>query len=105
MPTVRRLGDSAPAGLLGASPAEDWVGVATGRGAGVSWCPCRASRSLSPTAEPGTWFGDIALFDGLPRTHDADCPWRHHACWCVRKADFKELLSQPLRAVRRACCA
>ena len=22
-------------------------------------------------AEPGTWFGDIALFDGLPRTHDA----------------------------------
>ena len=22
--------------------------------------------------EPGVWFGDIALFDGLPRTHDAD---------------------------------
>ena len=21
--------------------------------------------------EPGTWFGDIALFDGLPRTHDS----------------------------------
>ena len=21
--------------------------------------------------EPGTWFGDIALFDGMPRTHDA----------------------------------
>ena len=29
--------------------------------------------------EPGTWFGDIALFDGLPRTHDADAHGRDHA--------------------------
>ena len=44
-------------------------------------------------AEPGTWFGDIALFDGLPRTHDADA---HGATTLlvVRKPDFKELLAQ-----------
>ena len=44
-------------------------------------------------AEPGTWFGDIALFDGLPRTHDADA---HGATTLlvVRKPDFKDLLAQ-----------
>jgi CRP-like cAMP-binding protein len=43
--------------------------------------------------EPGTWFGDIALFDGLPRTHDADA---HGATTLlvVRKTDFKALLAQ-----------
>ena len=29
--------------------------------------------------EPGTWFGDIALFDGLPRTHDANAHGDDHA--------------------------
>jgi CRP-like cAMP-binding protein len=43
--------------------------------------------------EPGTWFGDIALFDGMPRTHDANA---HGATTLlvVRKADFRELLAQ-----------
>jgi CRP-like cAMP-binding protein len=43
--------------------------------------------------EPGVWFGDIALFDGLPRTHDADAHGET-TLLCVRKADFKELLTQ-----------
>ena len=43
--------------------------------------------------EPGVWFGDIALFDGLPRTHDADAHGQT-TLLAVRKADFKELLSQ-----------
>ena len=42
--------------------------------------------------EPGVWFGDIALFDGLPRTHDADAHGQT-TLLCVRKPDFKELLS------------
>jgi CRP-like cAMP-binding protein len=43
--------------------------------------------------EPGTWFGDIALFDGLPRTHDANAHGET-TLLVVRKADFKELLAQ-----------
>ena len=43
--------------------------------------------------EPGTWFGDIALFDGLPRTHDADAHGPT-TLLVVRKPDFKELLAQ-----------
>jgi CRP-like cAMP-binding protein len=44
-------------------------------------------------AEPGIWFGDIALFDGLPRTHDADTHG-DTTLLCIRKPDFKELLHQ-----------
>ena len=56
-------------------------------------------------AEPGTWFGDIALFDGLPRTHDADA---HGATTLVvvRKPDFQELLRQHVElydALLRLC--
>ena len=43
--------------------------------------------------EPGTWFGDIALFDGLPRTHDASAHGET-TLLIVRKGDFKELLAQ-----------
>ena len=42
--------------------------------------------------EPGTWFGDIALFDGLPRTHDSNAHGET-TLLVVRKADFKELLA------------
>jgi len=43
-------------------------------------------------AEPGTWFGDIALFDGMPRTHDANAHGPT-TLLVVRKADFKDLLA------------
>ena len=89
--TVKRLGDGAPLAARG-TPAEDWVGVAKGavRVSSVSL----AGKQVSLTyVEPGTWFGDIALFDGLPRTHDATA---HGATTLliIRKADFRELLSQ-----------
>ena len=42
--------------------------------------------------EPGTWFGDIALFDGLPRTHDAHAHGET-TLLVVRKADFMHLLA------------
>jgi CRP/FNR family transcriptional regulator, cyclic AMP receptor protein len=86
---VRRLPDGAPLATRG-SPAEDWCGVALGavRISSVSMSGKQVSLTY---VEPGTWFGDIALFDGLPRTHDADA---HGATTLlsVRKADFKELL-------------
>jgi CRP-like cAMP-binding protein len=88
---VRRLPDGAPLASRG-SPAEDWCGVARGavRVSSVSMSGKQVSLTY---VEPGTWFGDIALFDGLPRTHDADA---HGATTLlsVRKGDFKDLLSR-----------
>jgi CRP/FNR family transcriptional regulator, cyclic AMP receptor protein len=88
---VRRLQDGAPLASRG-SPAEDWCGVAKGavRVSSVSMSGKQVSLTY---VEPGTWFGDIALFDGLPRTHDADA---HGVTTLlsVRKADFKDLLAQ-----------
>ena len=52
-----------------------------------------AGRQTTLTyAEPGTWFGDIALFDGLPRTHDAHAHG-DTTLLVVRKADFHALLA------------
>ena len=43
--------------------------------------------------EPGTWFGDISLFDGLPHTHDATTHGPT-TLLIVRKHDFNDLLSR-----------
>ncbi|MCV2348602.1 Crp/Fnr family transcriptional regulator [Paucibacter sp. Y2R2-4] len=86
---VRRLGDGALLTCRGEA-AEEWVGVALGavRISSVSL----AGKQIALTyVEPGTWFGDIALFDGLPRTHDA---YTHGSTTLlvVRKPDFRALL-------------
>jgi CRP/FNR family transcriptional regulator, cyclic AMP receptor protein len=87
---VRRVGDDALLSCRG-EPAEEWVGVAKGavRVSSVSL----AGKQVSLTyVEPGTWFGDIALFDGLPRTHDAHAHG-DTTILTVRKADFRALLA------------
>ena len=88
---VRRVDDGAMLSARGA-PAEEWCGVARGA-VRVSSVSLSGKQVTLTYVEPGTWFGDIALFDGLPRTHDADA---HGATTLlsVRKADFKELLQQ-----------
>ena len=88
---VRRLADGNPLATRG-SQAEEWCGVARGA-VRISSVSLSGKQVTLTYAEPGTWFGDIALFDGLPRTHDADA---HGATTmlAVRKPDFKELLSQ-----------
>ena len=66
---VRRLPDGGLVSVRGAT-ADEWCGVAKGavRIGSVSL----TGKPITLTyAEPGTWFGDVALFDGLPRTHDA----------------------------------
>jgi CRP-like cAMP-binding protein len=88
---VRRLADGALLSTRGA-PAAEWVGVASGA-VRVSSVSLSGKQVTLTYVEPGTWFGDIALFDGMPRTHDG------HAhgpttLLTVRKADFKDLLSQ-----------
>ena len=55
-------------------------------------------------AEPGIWFGDIALFDGLPRTHDADAHGQT-TLLLVRRARLPRAAGAARRAVRRAAAA
>ena len=89
--TVRRLGDGAPLASRG-TPAEDWCGVARGA-VRVSLVSLAGKQVTLTYCEPGVWFGDIALFDGLPRTHDADAHGET-TLLSIRKADFKDLLAQ-----------
>jgi hypothetical protein len=88
---VRRLRDGDAAGLA-RHAGQEWCGVALGA-VRISSVSLSGKQVTLTYAEPGTWFGDIALFDGLPRTHDADA---HGATTLlvVRKPDFKELLRQ-----------
>ncbi len=88
---VRRLADGDALAQRGA-PANEWIGVAAGA-VRVSSVSLAGKQVTLTYVEPGVWFGDIALFDGLPRTHDA------HAhgpttLLVVRKSDFRELLAQ-----------
>ena len=89
--TVRRLADGATLSARG-TPAEDWCGVARGA-VRVSSVSLAGKQVTLTYVEPGTWFGDIALFDGLPRTHDANAHGET-TLLVVRKADFRELLAQ-----------
>src|SRR5690606_33860886 len=72
--------------------AEEWIGVA--RGAVRVSTVSQTGKQVSLThVEPGVWFYDIALFDGMPGTHDASAHG-DTTLLVVRKPDFKELLSQ-----------
>ena len=89
--SLRRLGDGDSLASRGA-PAQEWCGVAAGA-VRISTVALSGKQLTLTYAEPGTWFGDIALFDGLPRTHDADAHGPTTLI-VVRKPDFKELLAQ-----------
>jgi CRP/FNR family transcriptional regulator, cyclic AMP receptor protein len=89
--TVRRLPDGASLASRG-TMAEDWCGVAKGA-VRISSVSLSGKQIALTYCEPGVWFGDIALFDGLPRTHDADAHGET-TLLTVHKADFKELLNQ-----------
>ena len=88
--TVRRLNDGALMSSRGA-PAEEWCGVAKGA-VRVSSVSLSGKQITLTYVEPGVWFGDISLFDGLPRTHDANAHGET-SLLVVRKPDFKQLLS------------
>lgn len=88
---VRRLTDGALLTARGAAP-DEWCGVAKGA-VRISSVSLSGKQITLTYAEPGTWFGDISLFDGLPRTHDANAHG-DTTLLVVRKADFRELLSR-----------
>ena len=88
---IRRYPDGVQIGTRGA-PAVDWVGVASGavRVSSVSF----SGKQITLTyVEPGTWFNDISLFNGLPHTHDATTHGPT-TLLIVRKHDFNDLLSR-----------
>ncbi|MBL8359316.1 MAG: Crp/Fnr family transcriptional regulator [Rubrivivax sp.] len=89
--TLRRMADGEQLASRGA-PAEHWCGVARGA-IRISSVSLSGKQVTLTYAEPGTWFGDIALFDGGPRTHDADA---HGATTVltVARAEFYALLQQ-----------
>jgi CRP/FNR family cyclic AMP-dependent transcriptional regulator len=72
-------------------PPEEWVACAKGA-VRVSSTSISGKQVTLTYVEPGVWFGDVSIFDGDRRTHDA---YAHGdtTTLCVAKADFKKILS------------
>jgi CRP/FNR family cyclic AMP-dependent transcriptional regulator len=72
-------------------PPEDWIACAKGA-VRVSSTSISGKQITFAYVEPGIWFGDVAIFDGDRRTHDA---YAHgdSTILCVAKADFRKILS------------
>jgi len=73
-------------------PPEEWIACA--RAAVRVSSTSMAGKQVTLTyVEPGIWFGDVAIFDGDRRTHDA---FAHGDCTilCVARADLMKILSR-----------
>jgi CRP/FNR family cyclic AMP-dependent transcriptional regulator len=72
-------------------PPEEWIACARGA-IRVSSTSISGKQITLAYVEPGIWFGDVAIFDGDRRTHDA---YAHgdSTILCVAKADFKKILA------------
>jgi CRP-like cAMP-binding protein len=73
-------------------PPEEWIACARGA-VRVSSTSISGKLITLTYVEPGIWFGDVAIFDGDRRTHDA---YAHGdtTVVCVAKADFRKILAQ-----------
>ena len=71
-------------------PPEEWMACALGA-VRVSSTSISGKQITLTYVEPGIWFGDVSIFDGDRRTHDA---YAHGdtTVLCVAKADFKKIL-------------
>ncbi len=72
-------------------PPEEWIACALGA-VRVSSTSVSGKQITLTYIEPGIWIGDVAIFDGDRRTHDA---YAHGdtTILCVAKADFKKILA------------
>jgi CRP/FNR family transcriptional regulator, cyclic AMP receptor protein len=72
-------------------PAEQWIACAKGA-VRVSSTSITGKQITLTYVEPGIWFGDVAIFDGERRTHDA---YAHGATTilCVARADLHKILA------------
>jgi CRP/FNR family transcriptional regulator, cyclic AMP receptor protein len=73
-------------------PAEEWIACAKGA-VRVSSTSVSGKLVTLTYVEPGIWFGDVAIFDGERRTHDA---YAHGAtsALCVTRGDLRKILNQ-----------
>ena len=73
------------------NPPEEWIACATGA-VRVSSTSVSGKQVTLTYVEPGIWFGDVAIFDGERRTHDA---YAHGATTllCVARADLRKILA------------
>lgn len=88
---VKRYKDGELIAARGESP-EEWIACAKGA-VRVSSTSISGKLITLTYLEPGIWFGDVAIFDGDRRTHDA---YAHGGTTivCVARADFKKILVQ-----------
>ena len=72
-------------------PPEEWIACARGA-VRVSSTSITGKQITLTYVEPGIWFGDVAIFDGDRRTHDA---YAHgdSTVLCVAKAEFRKILA------------
>ena len=87
---VQRFKDGDLIAARGDPPAQ-WIACAKGA-VRVSSTSITGKQITLTYVEPGIWFGDVAIFDGDRRTHDA---YSHGetTILCVAKADFKKILA------------
>ena len=88
---VRRYQDGDLIAARG-EPPDQWIACAKGA-VRVSSTTLTGKQITLTYVEPGIWFGDVAIFDGDRRTHDA---YAHGATTilCVARADFQKILEQ-----------
>ncbi|MCI4441536.1 Crp/Fnr family transcriptional regulator [Tibeticola sp.] len=72
-------------------PPQEWSACARGA-VRVSSTSLSGKQITLTYVEPGVWFGDVAIFDGDRRTHDA---YAHGdtTLLCVSRSDFKKILA------------
>ena len=87
---VKRYSDGELIAARG-EPPEEWIACAKGA-VRVSSTSLSGKQITLTYVEPGIWFGDIAIFDGDKRTHDAYAHGQT-TILCVAKADFRKILS------------
>lgn len=73
-------------------PAEEWIACAMGA-VRVSSTSISGRQITLTYVEPGIWFGDVAIFDGERRTHDAYAHGPTTAL-CVTRGDLRKILTQ-----------
>lgn len=87
---VKRYSDGDLISARGDAP-EEWIACAKGA-VRVSSTSISGKQITLTYVEPGIWFGDVAIFDGDRRTHDA---YAHGetSTLCVARADFRKILA------------
>ena len=88
---VKRYKDGDLIAARGDRP-EQWIACAKGA-VRVSSTSISGRQVTLTYVEPGIWFGDVAIFDGDRRTHDA---YAHGdtTILCVSRGDLRKILSQ-----------